>query len=339
MKGFRYIVFMLTMMAMASCQKEIPFDEIETEPLMVVNGVQKVGEPAQLSVEKTSFLVDYESDFRVKDVQVDLYVNGEFKEALQVRDSLTYESWEDWPTGQIYESLSNAFVYCEGTYLLCEGDALRFEVRSSEFEETAIAEVRMPSPPEVLSFDTVRIEYPEDQDFCTLYFTLRIKDEVGKDYYNFDPQEGMTGFISNDPVFSDLMNLTQIDDLFGASDYYGYGRYNPFSDTYFDGKEYSISMRVNHYDYFDEGFDQPFVLEVSRVDEGLYQFEKSYAVYYENDPESLVGMFTEPVQVYSNVQNGVGVVCAQSLPVIVSIDLGERKTENGKLKTKQYGLL
>ena len=75
------------------------------------------------------------------------------------------------------------------------------------------------------------------------------------------------------------------------------------------------------------------------MDEGLYQFEKSYAVYYENDPESLVGMFTETVQVYSNVQNGVGVVCAQSLPVIVSIDLGERKTENWKRKIENWKLI
>ena len=247
MKYFNYIIF-IALMVMTSCQKEIPFDEIETEPLMVVNGVQKVGEPARLSVEKSSFYIDAESDFRVKDVQVDLYVNGTFKEALQVRDSLTYESWEDWQTGEVHEHLSNAFVYCEGNYLLCEGDALRFEVRSSEFKEPAVAEVLMPSPPEVLSFDTVRIEYPEDQAFCTIYFSLKIKDEVGRDYYNLDPEEGLTGIISNDPVFSDLMNLTQIDDLFGGSEYYGYGSYNPFNDTYFDGKEYSISFRMNYYD-------------------------------------------------------------------------------------------
>ena len=320
MKDLRYIAILIAMvmMGMASCEKIIPFEEIETEPLLVVNGIQKAGSPAWLQIEKSSFYVDSERDFRVKDVCADLYVNGVFKEALQVKDSLTYEIWEDWETGQTSEVLEKAFTYCEGTYLICEGDVLRFEVRSSEFEETAVAEVRVPSAPEVLSFDTVRIEYPENQDFCTVYFTLTIKDEAGQDYYNIDPQEAMEGFITNDPVYADLMNLTQIDDLFGGGDYYGYGRYNPFADTYFDGKEYTISMRVNYYGH---EFYEPFTLKVSRVDEALYQYEKSYALYYEYDPESFLGMLTEPVLVYSNVQNGVGVVAAQSLPVTATVDL------------------
>ena len=38
----------------------------------------------------------------------------------------------------------------------------------------------------------------------------------------------------------------------------------------------------------------------------------------------MIGMFTEPVQVYSNVKNAIGVVCAQSQPVTMVVDLRAR---------------
>lgn len=64
-----------------------------------------------------------------------------------------------------------------------------------------------------------------------------------------------------------------------------------------------------------------FTAEVSRVDYGFYQYRKSLNLHQTND--ELLGLFTEPTQVYSNVKNGVGVVCSQSLPVTFSIDLGD----------------
>ena len=76
------------MAGLTACEKEILYDDIAPEPLLVVNGIQHVGEPARLCVERSSFYINSETDFRVKDVHVDLYVNGVFKEALQVRDSM-----------------------------------------------------------------------------------------------------------------------------------------------------------------------------------------------------------------------------------------------------------
>lgn len=311
------VVVMLT-----ACEKDILYDDIAPEPLLVVNGLQHVGEPARLSVEKSSFYAGTERDFRVKDVEVDLYVNGAFKESLRVWDSCYYSEYENWQTGEITQELRYAFVYCEGTYLLQEGDALRFEVRSPEFEEVAEAETTMPFAPNVVRFDTLRVE--EDQNGeRTVYFSLVIEDPSGKDYYNLDPQQGLDGFISNDPVFSDFMNLEHVDDLFGNTDYYGRGPYNLFNDGYFDGKSYSITLKTRLYSY-DSEYYEPFVASVSRVDESFYQYMKSYNLYSYNDNE-LLGWFSEPAQVYSNVKQGVGVVSAQSPAVVFTIDLSENQ--------------
>lgn len=334
MKTISKILFgALLMLGMAGCEKEIPYDDIAPEPLLVVNGLQHVGEPARLAVEKSSFLVNVERDFRVKDVEVDLYVNGAFKEALQVRDSLIMENWGVWDeeTEDIImeERLDYGFVYCEGTYLLQEGDALRFVVRSSEFEKDAVVETKMPVTPNVIRFDTIRVEETADGD-RTLYFALEIDDPAGKDFYNLDGREGLDGFTSSDPVFADFMNIVDVDDLFGNNDYYGRGRYNLFNDAYFDGTRYTVSLRTRFYSYDGQYYD-PYIIYVSQVDEAFYQYQKSYNLYHNTD-DDLLGFFTEPAQVYSNVQNGVGVVGAQGPAVVFVLDfLKGKATPMGSL--------
>ena len=327
MKHIKLLSIIILMAGLTACEKEILYDDIAPKPLMVVNGIQHVGEPARLSVEKSSFYINSEKDFRVKDVHVDLYVNGAFKEALQVRDSTIMETYwvYDPESGESHEEErpSYAYVYCEGEYLLCEGDALRFEVSSSEFDEVAVAETTIPYAPNVISFDTIRVETnPDDFGLSTIYLSLKIDDPAGNDYYNLYPQEGLTNFTSSDPVFADFMNIVHVDDMFGGSDYYGHGAYNMFNDAYFDGSQYAISMSsivqpVESYYY------KPLVMEVTRVDYPLYQIAKSYSNYdYADD---LISLFTEPTQVYYNVQNGVGVVCSQSLPVTVVVNLWEEE--------------
>ena len=326
MKYFKLLSIITLMAGLTACEKEILYTDIEPKPLLVVNGIQHVGAPAYLCVEKSSFYADVETDFRVKDVHADLYVNGVFKETLLVRDSIimgTHWVSDENGFGQEEEYPIFAFNYCEGTYILQEGDELRFEVSSSEFEKTAVAETVMPSMPNVISFDTVRIANNNDgYGGQTIYFSLVINDPAGKDYYNLFPKYGLEGFTSTDPVFADFMNIEHVEDLFGGSNYYANGPYNMFNDAYFDGKQYTVSLEMSVYiDSY--SFFEPYILEVTKADYNLYQFKKSYAAQQFND-NGVMGLFTEPTQVYSNVQNGVGVICAQSQPVIMTIDLTGR---------------
>lgn len=309
---------------LVSCTKDVEFTGIQSDPLLVVNGLQHVGEPARLRVEKSVFFLDDQPDRRVKDVQVDLYVNGTFKESLLVRDSLEMEYYYYWTEeGDVYkERLRYAFNYCESQYVIGEGDQLRFEVHSSEFDD-ATAEVSVPRAPQVISFDTVRVEASHNEYELKMRFALKLDDPVGSDYYNLYPQGGLSGFTSTDPVFNDLI-AEDIEEIFGDHEYYGWGQYNMFSDQFFDGSEYTVTMEAYWYVGEDYNYYEPFTLEVTRLDANFYQYYKSYRAYSNSDPESLIGMFTEPVQVYSNVKNAIGVVGAQSQPVTVSIDLGSR---------------
>ena len=328
MKSYKIFIldcFVALAIFLSSCTKEVDFTGTQSDPLLVVNGLEQVGQRAWLSVEKSVFFLDDRPDCRVKDVHVDLYVNGVFKESLQVRDSLQMEEYIIWTEeGEILkERLVYAFNYCEGEYILCEGDELRFEISAEEFE-TATAEVTMPEAPHVISFDTVRIESQNEYEI-NVSFALKLDDPAGTDYYNLYPKDGLSGFTSSDPVFTDISSIDDIEDVFGENEYYGWGKYNAFTDKFFDGSEYTLSMEKQYYfgEYDDPVFYEPFTLEVTRMDANLYQYLKSYWAYSNSDPESLVGMFTEPVQVYSNVKKAAGVVGAQSRPVVMTIDLCE----------------
>ena len=114
-----------------------------------------------------------------------------------------------------------------------------------------------------------------------------------------------------------FMNIEHVDDMFGGGEYYLRGPYNMFSDSYFDGNQYDLSLNLRMHT---DAFYDPFVLEVSRVDYGLCQFKKTYSSYVTIE-DGLMGLVTEPTQVYSNVKNGVGVVGAQSQPITMTIDL------------------
>lgn len=318
---FRLACFAALAMTWAACTKEVDFTGTQSDPLLVVNGLQQVGQPARLQIEKSTFFLDDQPDCRVKDLCVDLYVNGVFEESLKVRDSMEMENYIIWSdTGEMYvERLRYAYNYCEGEYILQAGDELRFEVRTSEFD-LATAEVRMPEAPQVISFDTVRVK-PEYESEKTVFFALKLKDPSGNDYYNLYPRDGLSGFTSSDPVFTDLTAVEDIEDIFSENSYYGRGQYNMFSDKFFDGSEYSVSMEISVYG---DVFYEPFTIEVTRLDANLYQYLKSYRSYQSVDPESIIGMFTEPVQVYSSVKNAIGVVGAQSQPVTLTIDLTEQ---------------
>ena len=133
----------------------------------------------------------------------------------------------------------------------------------------------------------------------------------------------MYSFYSSDPVFTDPLDLGA-DDLMGeTSDYYGGGLYNVFADTYFDGRTYTVNFTCYAWDM---EFLDPFVIEMSRVNESLYKYQKTAKKYQENDPNGIIGMFAEPVQVYTNIENGVGIVSGQSKPVVMTMDfMGNRK--------------
>ena len=114
---------------------------------------------------------------------------------------------------------------------------------------------------------------------------------------------------SDDPAFAG-----------GESDPFGeggevYGTTLPFNDDFFNGKSYSLRFRPEQYGFYGNAEPELYVV-LRTIDEGQYRYTRSVDLQYENDGNP----FAEPVQVYSNVENGFGIVAGSSASRVV-VDL------------------
>lgn len=330
----------------ASCEKIIDFNGSQTKPLLVVNGIQRQGEPARVTVSHSQFFLSNDDDYSVSNAVVKLYINGQYIETLQhTVDTLTY-SWSD-ETSDVYF----------GTRVLEAGDSVRFEVSAPDFEPVKTGTI-IPDVPFVVSFDTSRTEtetvseyysftdidengdscyitwtgdtiWPNDISGGRFYFNLRFNDKADElNYYNLSIINGFLTTYSDDFVFASsyLDPFEQIGSaLGGETNYYYLRESNPFSDTYFNGKEYNLSFYDYNYTFLYEP-SITFEASLSSVDYNYYQYIRTYLQSEDNDGMgSLVGMFSEPTQVYSNVEGGVGIVCSESVASKRSVTISRRR--------------
>ena len=348
----KYITFVLVLFAAASCIKDVDFDGEETSPKLVVNGIQVVGETPNLCIEKSRFFLSNETNIKVKGLAVKLYVNDAFVEDLMVMDSCTTNE-----NGYYYGEPNYKFSYCYGTYVYQEGDKIRFEVSSDDFDTTEI-EIAMPGQPEILNFDTTKVEpvyystYEEDPDFywevdaqgnpcCpqyqeyyddetqewisyydtiypgqlayhNIYFKLCIANAPGKEYFNLIPNSDFiidngysshAMFFSSDPVFKPF-NVSSLIDY----EYNGNKDYNYFSDVLFQGNSYNLSFYTSSEYSNDNG--KTFAIDLHYIDDNYYKYLQSYDEYKNNDLGELTYLISEPIQIYSNVKGGIGIVGA-----------------------------
>ena len=85
-----------------------------------------------------------------------------------------------------------------------------------------------------------------------------------------------------------------------------------FSDEFFNGKTYSLRLTQNVLSSWDAAYTQ-LHLVLHATDEAQYRYFRAVQLQYENQDNP----FAEPVQVYSNVKNGFGIVAGSSVSRVV----------------------
>ena len=352
------IMLSLAMAAlMTSCIKEVEFTGEQTEPVLVVNGMQQVGKTPNLIIEKSHFFLSNATSTNVEGLEVKLFVNDEFVENLTVADSMLYAE------GEYYYETNYKFNYCHGDYIFKEGDKVRFEITSDEFDP-ASASLVMPGQPEVLGFDTTRMEgiyydtyeecpecytdtdsegkpcrienngyydsethewidhfdtiYPGSLFYATLYFALQINDAAGSHYYNIKPTEGFYNYYTRFYSEDPVFSNLSLTSL-TDSDYQGNDSYNVFSDALFENQHYDLNF-YSEYVYFDNQARQ-FTVELSLISEDFYKYFQSYRSYNSNDLGIFTYLYAEPTQIYSNVEGGIGIVGAMGKPVTAQLSI------------------
>lgn len=322
----RLLPLLCLMALLAACEKDIEFDGAITEPMLVINAVALPD--TTLSVEVTEsrfFLVSQDTFTTVKNATVSLFVNGTFKENCAHQANGRYTS----------------------NYRPSEGDHIRLSV-SAPGLQMASAETMIPMRPVIERIDTslsIPEAYPISYNYYDsqgnsiggdttgwnihykMTITLTFKDPGGQaDYYRLVVkrqrdyyQEGYfenIWYTKDDIVFGETETGADMEEIIDMGTYNIYGT---FTDELFDGRSYPLTFGVEGWLYVsNEDYNsgrmpldstknasedtEPYIIDLQALDKSYYLYLLTSSAY---DPYS---PFTEPVQIHTNVEHGIGIL-------------------------------
>lgn len=338
MKQIYSILALVGILSLVSCTKEIIFKGDMLDPKLVVNSIGNVDSVFVVQVALSKPIPGYESSFQyLPDATVKLYSDGKELETLQ---RISFDGYDPEMIKYLESSLVNG-TYVGRKTIIESGRTYRIEVSHPKYP-TATSEMTAPTKIPIERIDTVSTIYVDNYSGnmrkykASIRFTdpaneenfyrLHISYIVGRNYTgNQGPVEGSeketvwlesyyntyNGIESDDPVFASEQDAN--DFLFGGD---SRSDYTVFTDVFFDGKTYGLSVFLtdwiaSHITTIDttkgEFFQANFELYSLPKETYYYIMSVGKFDWYSD------GLFTEPVQVYNNIENGLGIFGAVSL--------------------------
>ncbi|MCF8363543.1 MAG: DUF4249 domain-containing protein [Prolixibacteraceae bacterium] len=322
-----------------ACMKEVEFDEGVLDSKLVVNGfvcadsIVKI----QLAISKPIPGIEKSTEW-VDDASIKLFVDGEFAEELQ-NFEITYEEENGYNDYYYYSNNQKPTTEYRSVQTTAQiGKTYKIEVEHPDFDKVW-AETTIP---EAVAIDSVRNEmkevteygYTETRQFIRVKFTDPEEIEnyyrlvyslvTGRrDNYYWNDKTGEYEYVdsikivhvssetdryfsTNDPL---LVGEDDADDFL----FMGAGNdYNLFTDDLIKGQTYELSFNNYYYDHNHEMQEGEFYknsIQLMSLSKEAFLYIKSSYEHWWYDEEFL----TEPVQVYTNINNGLGIFAGYSI--------------------------
>jgi len=323
MKNLSFIAMLLMFGLFAACETEIPFNGTESDPVLVVNSLICTDSVIQANITSSRFFLSNENTFKVvANATVALYVNGSFQENLTDQGQGTYR----------------------GQYVSKEGDALRLNVSATGYQ-AVWTETTMPYKVSGFQIDstitktdtTLIIQargygggylggYNDPIQYDTLgktysdiyQYKIQFSNVSGvSDFYRLIVKQTTSSFgfttVSYQSDFDDIVFGTKKTNMDGAFMESKLDRYNIFSDELIDGKTHTITVKVSidHNKFYDmvdtTTYAHRVTIDLQSISKDYYLYLKSLKALEIADP-----FMSEPVQIYTNVTGGLGIVGART---------------------------
>ena len=335
----RVILLLISAILLASCEKEIEFKGEQIDPKLVINSIVEPGQPVKAYISKSIFFLDNDSNMQAPDdVVATLYVNGNRIGELTRQPDTIWTGYEyvDMDSVKPAYKIVPAFVseYCPN-----EGDVVKITASANGFDDVEATTSPLPNAVACSVTDS-KISYWESY-YSTNYdefgnetdSTFHIYCEMELTIEITDPNPGQTDFFRlraksgsyDDADMNYLSYFAQYDDpVFNPlgisdNDYFDFSDFNispqgVFTDLLFDGKTYQIKMPFNVSMNKNEGADPDFfriVLVMEHLGKEYYNYLSTCEQGSEIDQ-----FFAEPVQTYTNVNGGYGIVAAHTVDTV-----------------------
>ena len=307
MKNIIYSI-LLSSLFIVSCDMEtvIDLDIPSHEPVLVLNGLLDTDTNAQVVISHSVGAFSSAIPSFINDANVLLYKNNQFIDSLLPDlTNLVYVNYID--DNQNIDSL--AMYYYKSDYKPEKNENYRIEVNHSDYPSIS-AETYIPDDISLYNIDIDTISSEEkigftfsfdDNSSQQNYYRLKLFSSCKKEWEdeNGDDQEfgyrGDAYIMSNDPSFP------------GDIPWEGYtfsGHRVVFSDALFNGQQKTITLDVQS--ELKYGECDTVIIEFSTFSDDTYSYYNSLGDHSEKGELSIFG--GEVIPVYSNVENGLGVL-------------------------------
>jgi len=312
----KVVLLAISAILMISCTKEIEFKGEQTDSRLVINCIAEVGQPIKAYIGKSCFFLDNDGDTQAPDdLEASLYVNGNLIRALTPRMDTVWNTYSELEY-QIVQVFCSDYCPSVGDVVKICASAQGFEpvegtsnplpaAVNCQFANITVTNVEpLYSYYDEYTLDSVTsyygdaellIEISDPNPGQTNYFGMHIKGESLSDY------DGYIMPSYNDPVFGITTDNNELDWFDFSLQSKGL-----FTDVIFDGKSHQIKVPISFYYYASDDTDS-IPLTVSVVVEHV---TKEYYNYLNTCEQGIdyIQLFSEPVQVYTNVNNGYGII-------------------------------
>ena len=325
-----------TAILLTSCEKEIEFNGEHSDPKLVINSLVEPGQPVSAAISKSFFFLDNDANtLAPDDLVATLYVNGNrIGEMTPHFDTIaSYDIWD--PNESNLGHVRKVYMH---DYCPVEGDIVKITASANGFDDVEGETSALPNAVdcqmevEIMKWYSQYShpyydggEYEEDsvlQIAGTLNLTFILTDpNPGKpDYFRLiaDGNKGNYGdenwysliFDYNDPVFGVGFNENEIIDISDLDT----RPEGVFTDVLFDGSMYRLKMEVRFDCQVDEDYDPDFF----RVPFRMEHLSMEYYHYLNtcDQGDEINSFFAEPIQTYSNVTNGYGIVAGRTVDTL-----------------------
>ena len=303
-----YFCIFLTIFVFTSCEKVIQFNGPVTDPMVVVNSFVTPDSIVVAQVSLSRFFLSSDATFEmVNNATVSLLVNGIQKENMK------------FATNGLYV----------GTYHPAVGDSISLEIQTPGKNNVNCGTVIEPQT-SVVSLDTTSVSSGASSPIVVVNKKTGVQDTIGNSFektlkfvlkftdnpnvQNFYRLVIMTKTVNSMKTVTDY--IFSFDDIVSgnASNTVGpptsltSNKYNVFSDDLFNGKQYPLTFSVqNNTNVYFPGKAVPGSQKEVYIN--LQSISKSYYLYLQTRASIKSNtFFAEPVQVFNNVNGGIGIL-------------------------------
>ena len=305
MKNFLY--FFTFSLLFASCDIVVDLDIPEHDRVLVVNSILTTDSMINASISHSVGAFDASSISYVNNATVEVYEDGVLLGEMDEQASLSSDSSGELDSTYVYNFNQNPVAGKIYSYEIVHPDyeAVRAETTVPAVVKLNVNDVTLLSEQDYEKHYRVRFSFndaPEDN-----FYRLRLRYQ--NEYY-----DGFDYFESNDASMISSVGVQSDGATF-------YGDVALFDDEMFNGTEKEISIDFFDYNKFfwgeepDDDFETEYTLELTSVSESYYIYIRSLRAHYDNQDQFIFA--GEPVQVFTNIENGLGVLGSMSLDTVL----------------------